>query len=64
MTKVDITLFNRKARRNLGKQMKGKILGRNLPFTKSTYGTIENYNHLREEELKEYEHNPTKETSS
>ncbi len=32
--KIDITRLNRKERRNIGKQVGGKIFGRNLPYRK------------------------------
>lgn len=51
--RVDISRWNRKARRNAGQQMGGKLMGRNLPYIKTIHGSIENYNALRAKEVEE-----------
>lgn len=50
-SRVDLTRLNRKDRRRIGKRARGKILGRNLPFSRAAYGTLKNFNELREKEI-------------
>lgn len=53
--KIDLTRLNRHARRVNGAIMGEKIMGRNMPFVKKIHGTLENYNKIREEEIKREE---------
>ena len=52
MANVDITRWSRKQRREIKKNSGHTIPGRNLPFIKELHGTIDNYNKLREQEVK------------
>ncbi len=58
--KVDITRLKRRERRNIGKQVGGKVYGRNLPYTKfvkdqttgkNQYISLEEFYALRKSEL-------------
>lgn len=49
--KVDITRLPRSERRRIGKHIHGKVMGRNLPYVKDSYTTLENFNKIRKEEL-------------
>jgi hypothetical protein len=48
---VDITRWNRKARRDFQKRAKLTIPGRNLPYQKALHGSPKEYYALREQEI-------------
>lgn len=49
--RVDVSRWNRKERRDIRKSAHITIPGRNLPYTKSSYGSIENFNKVRADEI-------------
>jgi hypothetical protein len=50
---VDLTRLNRKQRRNIGTQVGSKIMGRNLPYVKSKWLSLEEFNKQRAKEIAE-----------
>jgi hypothetical protein len=62
---VDISRLNRKERRNIGRQAKGKLMGRNMPYQKNLHHSVELFNKLRADEIEEETHanTPPKESS-
>lgn len=53
---VDLTRLNRKQRRNIGTQTGNKIMGRNLPYVKSKWLSLEEFNKQREKEIADESH--------
>ena len=50
---IDLTRLNRNERRRIGKQIRGKIMGRNLPYVRSKWVSLEEFKKQREKEIDE-----------
>ena len=48
---IDLTRLNRNERRRIGKQLRGKIMGRNLPYVRSKWVSLEEFKKQREKEI-------------
>ena len=50
---IDLTRLNRNERRRIGQQIRGKIMGRNLPYVRSKWMSLEEFKKQREKEIDE-----------